>query len=135
MPPRWTVDRLDDAKFKWLIIQIVNNNLTDRELAAAFAEKFPGEPPLSKSAISRWRQDAGNELADRYQFIRWIADELKEKLGQPGVDSYELAVKNIDDYLLASAREVFTADPVRVLGLRMEDKKIGLKKEQIELYR
>jgi hypothetical protein len=132
MPPRSTVDRLDDREFEWLVKNILAG-CTDRELEAGFKSTFGGKC-LSKSSIARWRASAGEQLAEKFRLARYVARQLKEDLGEsPDADSMRLAIENLEDHLLTASREVFLADPIKALGLRMEDKKLGLKQREIDL--
>jgi hypothetical protein len=131
MAPKSTVDRLDDAQFDWLIKNILAG-LTDRELEAGFKTEFGGKT-LSKSSIARWRASAGEQLVEKFRIARWTARQLKEDLGQPDADSFALTIENLEDHLLTASREVFMSDPIKALGLRMEDKRIGLKQQELAL--
>jgi len=132
MPPRSTVDRLDDREFEFVLKNIVGGK-TDRELEALFKAEFNGKC-LSKSAISRWRTSAGEQLAEKFRLARYVARQLKEDLGEsPEADSMKLAIENLEDHLLAASREVFLQDPIKALGLRNEEKKISLKQREIDL--
>jgi|SRR5580704_958143 hypothetical protein len=131
MAPRSTIERLDDAQFDWLVRNILAG-LTDRELEAAFGKQFDGQK-LAKSSIARWRANAGEQLVEKFRIARWTAKQLKEDLGQPDADSFALTIENLEDHLLTASREVFMSDPIKALGLRMEDKKIGLKQQELAL--
>jgi hypothetical protein len=132
MAPKAAVDRLNEAERDFVITAHMRG-LTDREISAAFEEQF--RKKLAKSSIQRWRAKAGEQSTDKYRLIHLLADQLKEDLHRSGEENYKLIFENIDDHVLMSAREVFNADPVRVLGLRVEESKRQLKEKELELRR
>ena len=130
MGRKHVVRELDDKQFTFVIEAIING-LTDREISAAFEETF--ERPLAKSSLNRWRESAGNELADRYKLARYQARQLVENLGQQDADKYQIVISSIEDRMLTATREVIAQDPVKLLRIRLDEEKRRLKEREINL--
>lgn len=131
-----TVEKLLDDQFDF-IIRLILDGGTDREISAAFEAKY--DQALPKSSLNTWRKTAGNELAERYRLRRFQVRTFVETLKTEGVDiaddKYARTIENIEDRLLTNERDLISADPVKLLGLRQEDAKIKLKRETLELNR
>lgn len=132
MPRPFAVAQLPAAEFEFIIQRILDGD-TDREVSAAYKEKF--KKRLSKSALHRWREAAGNELADRYRLARFQARQLREDLKEEDAGSFQVVMKNIEDRLLVATREVISSDPVKMLRIRQEEEKRRLKERELELKR
>ena len=132
MPRPFAVAQLPAAEFEFVIQRILDGD-TDREVSAAYKDKF--KKRLSKSALNRWREAAGNELADRYRLARYQAKQLLEDVGEEGAGSFQAVMRNIEDRLLTATREVISSDPVKMLRIRQEEEKRRLKERELELKR
>ena len=130
MGRRHVVRDLNDEQFQFVIEAIING-LTDREISSAFEKTF--EQRLAKSSLNRWRESAGNELAERYRLARYQAKQLLVDLEQEGADRYQVVIENIEDRLLAATREVIAQDPVKLLKIRLEEEKRRLKERELAL--
>ena len=131
-----TVDKLPDDQFDF-VIRLILAGATDREISSAFEEQFA--EPLPKSSLNTWRNKAGNELAERYRLRRFQVRSFVEELKKEGIDiesdRYAATIQNLEDHLLTNERDLVSADPVKLLGLRQEDERLKIKREQIELNR
>ena len=136
MARKSTVDKLPDDQFDFVITAILNG-LTDREISSAFQSTF--EIALPKSSLNTWRNKAGNELAERYRLRRYQVRTFVETLKAEGVDvsddKYARTIENVEDQLLTNERKLLAADPVKLLGIRQEDERLKIKREQIDLNR
>lgn len=132
MPPKFSVEELPDNQFSWLIDQILDG-LTNREICTEFAAKF-GEP-LARTSLQRWREAAGDELAERYRLARYQARKLQEDLGDEGREKYAVVIDSIEDRLLAATREVGKLDPFKLLLVKQEEKRRELREKELELKR
>ncbi len=132
MPRRYAVAQLPAKELEFVIQRILDGK-TDREVSAAYKEQF--NKKLSKSALNRWREAAGNELADRYRIARFQAQQLLEDVKEDDAGAYQVIFKNIEDRLLTATREVISADPVKMLRIRQEEEKRRLKERELELKR
>jgi hypothetical protein len=130
MPRRHVVRDLDDDQFSFVINCIING-LTDREISSAFEKTF--EQKLAKSSLHRWREAAGNELAERYRLARYQSRQLLENLQREDGDQYDVIMKNIEDRLLTATREVIAQDPIKLLQLRLDEEKRRLKLREFDL--
>lgn len=131
MPPRHAVEQLPDEQFQFVINSIINGD-TDREISAAFQKQFSAA--LSKSALARWRQVTGDELAERYRLTRFQAKQLLEDLKEDGgADKFEIVIGNIEDRLLTATKEVIAQDPVKLLQIRQEESRRRLKERELQL--
>lgn len=130
MPRKHVIRELDDEQFTFVIEAIIDG-LTDRQISSAFNETF-GDP-LAKSSLSRWREAAGNELAERYRLARYQARQLMSDLKQEGGDKYQVVIENIEDRLLAATRQVISQDPIKLLQIRQEEEKRRLKERELGL--
>jgi hypothetical protein len=132
-----TVEKLPDDQFEFVIDLLINGR-TDREVEQLFAETFPG-CRVPNSSLNTWRNGAGKELVERYKITRFLARSVVEKLKADGVDvnddRYKHVIEGIEDQLLTKTREIFSADPMKLLFVRQEDEKLRIKREQIELNR
>ena len=130
MGRRHVVRDLDDKQFTFVIESIINGR-TDREISAAFEKTF--EQPLAKSSLNRWREQAGNELAERYRLARFQARQLLTDLKTEDADRFQIIIGNIEDRLLTATREVIASDPVKLLRIRLDEEKRRLKAREIDL--
>ena len=130
MPRRHAVAELPAEEFEF-VIQAILDNLTDREISAAYKEKFGKR--LAKSSLNRWRESAGNELADRYRLARYQAKQLLVDLKDEEAGSYQVVIRNIEDRLLTATREIIASDPVKMLRIRQEEEKRRLKERELEV--
>lgn len=129
-----TVERLPDDQFDF-VIRAILAGATDREISSGFEKTF--KSPLPKSSLNTWRNKAGNELAERYRLRRFQVQTFVETLKAEGVDvsddKYARSIENIEDQLLTNERDLINADPVKLLGLRQEEERLRIKREQIDL--
>ena len=139
MGRRHTVNELDEKEFDWIIERIINGD-TDRQVSIGFEEQFGRK--LAKSSLHRWRKAAGEQLAERYRLARYQARQLLQDLKKDDTQGFEVIMQNLEDHLLSATREVITADPVKLLNIRLEeerrrqkDREIDLQREKIELER
>lgn len=130
MPSRHIVDKLPDEQFQFVINAIINGD-TDREVSAAFHQKFGTK--LSKSSLARWREVTGNELAERYRLTRFQAKQLLEDLNIEDGDKFRVVMGNIEDRLLTATKEVIAQDPIKLLGIQQEEKRRQLKERELQL--
>lgn len=132
-----TVEKLPDEQFEFVIDLLVNGR-TDREVERLFAAEFPG-CKVPKSSLHTWRTGAGNELVERYKITRFLARTVVDKLKTDGVDvnddRYKHVIEGIEDQLLTKTREIFAADPMKLLYVRQEDEKLRIKREDQQIKR
>lgn len=132
-----TVEKLPDEQFEFVIDLLVNGG-TDREVERQFAAAFPG-CSVPKSSLATWRKGAGNELVERYKITRYLARTVVDKLQADGIDvdddRYKHVIEGIEEQLLTKTREIFAADPMKLLYVRQEDEKLRIKREEMELKR
>lgn len=127
MPRRHAVETLPEEQFEFLLKAITDGG-TDRSIAAAFREKF--KVKLSKSALARWRKAVGDELADKYRFVRYQAKQLIEDLKEESGDKHELLISTIQDRLLTATGEIISRDPITLLSIQQEERKHKLREQQ-----
>ena len=132
MPPRYAVENLPDEQFEFLLKAIANGG-TDRSIPLAFEKEF--KVKLAKSSLARWRKAAGDELAERYRFVRYQAKQLQEDLKLEDADKYKIVIDNIEDRLLTASKEIIAQDPIRLLGIQQEERRRQLKQEELQLKR
>jgi hypothetical protein len=130
MGRRHVVRDLDDEQFTFVIEGIIHG-LTDRELSAAFEKQF--DQKLAKSSLNRWRESAGNELAERYRLTRYQARQLLTDLQAEDADRFQVVIGNIEERLLTATREVISSDPVKLLRIRLDEEKRRLKERELRL--
>lgn len=131
MPRRHVVKDLSEEEFEFVIQRILDGD-TDRALSVAFESKF--DKSLAKSSLNRWREATGNELAERYRLARYQAKQLLENLKEEeGADKHQLVMRSIEDRLLTATREVITADPLKLLRIRQQEKKRELQERTLHL--
>jgi hypothetical protein len=131
MPRRHVVKDLSDEEFEFVIHRILEGD-TDRELSAAFEAQYP-DKKLAKSSLHRWREATGNELAERYRLARFQAKQLLANLQEDGADKHQLVMQSIEDKLLTATREVISADPLKLLRIRQQEKKRELQERTLDL--
>jgi len=131
MGRRHVVRDLSEEEFDFVINRIIDGD-NDREISLAFSNQFE-EKKLAKSSLNRWRESAGNELADRYRLARYQARQLLTDLKEEDRDKYQIVLSNIEDHLLTATREVIAKDPVKLLKIRQEEEKMRLKGRALEL--
>lgn len=136
MPRPHKVAQLPPEELEFVIRCILGSTgrgpMTDREISAAYKEEFGKR--LSKSSLSRWRQAAGDELADRYKFARVQAEALLESLKEdPEADKYQVLMRGVEERLLTVTHEAIALDPIKMLRLRQEEEKRRLRARQLEL--
>lgn len=130
MGRRHVIRDLDDEQFTFVIESIING-LTDREISAAFEKTF--EQPLAKSSLNRWREAAGNELAERYRLARYQAKQFLSDIEKDDSSKFQVVIENIEDRLLTAMRDVIASDPVKLLRIRLDEEKRRLKSREIDL--
>lgn len=134
MGRRSTVEKLADDQFNFVIRAIIDGK-TDREISAAFADKF--DENLPKSSLNNWRNKAGDELAERYRLKRFQVNSFVEQLQKEGIevgeDKYKHIIDNLEDHLLTAERDLIEQNPLKLLFARQEDERIKLKREKLEL--
>ena len=130
MGRRHVVRDLSDEQFTFVVEAIING-FTDREISVAFEKQF--EAPLAKSSLHRWRDAAGNELAERYRLARYQARQLLVNLKEEDANKYQTVIDNIEDRLLTATREVIAQDPIKLLVIRQEEEKRRLKERELAL--
>lgn len=132
MGRRSVVKDLDAQQLDFVIDCIINENLNDREVSAAFEAKFSKK--LAKSSLHRWRATAGDELVDRYKLARYQARKLLEHLKEsPDADKYQVIMRGMEDMLLTATRRAIASDPVKMLRIRQEEEKRRLKEKELEV--
>lgn len=130
MARRHVVKELKDDQLTY-VIEAILGGLTNREICAGFEQTF--DKPLAKGSLIRWRQAAGDELAERYRLARYQARQLLADLKEEDADKYQVVMSNIEDRLLAATREVIAKDPVQLLRIRQEEEKRRLKERELAL--
>jgi hypothetical protein len=130
MPPRFKVETLPEEQFEFLLKAIANGG-TDRSIPLAFEKEFGVK--LAKSSLARWREAAGDELADRYRFVRYQAHQLREDLKLEDADKYKIVIDNIEDRLLTASKEIIAQDPIKLLGIQQEEKRRELRERELKL--
>src|SRR5205085_9621629 len=130
MPRRHVVRDLADEEFEFVISGILNG-ATDRELSTAFQSTF--NKKLAKSSLARWREETGNELAERYRLARFQAKQLLEDLKQEDGDKYQIVMQTVEDRLLTATREVIAQDPMKLLRIRQDEEWRKLKQREVTL--
>ena len=130
MPPRFTIDRLPEEQFQF-VIDTINSGASDREICAAFEKQF--ETPLAKSSLERWRKASGDELVQRYRLARYQATQLLENLEQTDADKLGVIVASVEDRLLTSMRQITSEDPLRLLSVCQKEGDRRLKERMLEL--
>lgn len=128
------VDKLEDNEFDFVIKKIING-LTDREISAEFEKAF--DKKLPKTNLNRWRNNAGNELAERYKLKRFQVRSFVEQLKNEGIevseDKYKVIIGNLEDHLLTAERDLIAQNPMKLLFARQEEERLKLKREKLEL--
>ncbi|HKO43348.1 MAG TPA: hypothetical protein VJU84_08660 [Pyrinomonadaceae bacterium] len=130
MPPRHRVEQLPAEQFEFLLREIAEGG-TDRSISLKFEAEF--KVKLSKSALARWRAAAGDELADRYRFVRYQAKQLQEDLQLEDADKYKIVIENIEDRLLTASKEIISRDPIALLNIQQEEKRRALRERELQL--
>lgn len=130
MGRRHVIRDLNDEQFGF-VINCILNGLTDREISITFEKTF--ESPLAKSSLNRWRKSAGNELAERYQLVRFQAKQLLQDLKQEDADKFQVVMGNIEDRMLTATREIIAQDPVKLLRIQLDEEKRRLKERELNL--
>lgn len=130
MPPRYAVEKLPAEQFDF-VIRAITNGGTDTSIPRDFEAQFGVK--LAKSSLARWRKVTGNELADRYRFVRAQAHQIIEDLEAEGSDKHGLVFDMLEDRMLTSAKELITADPLKILGIQQEEKRRNLKERELAL--
>lgn len=130
MARRYAVENLP-ADQRDFLLKAITNGGTDRAIAADFQEKF--KVKLSKSALARWRKATGDELANRFYFVRLQAKQLVEDLKEEGADKYQVLIDTLEDRLLTATGELVSQDPFKLLGIQQEEKRRQLKERELAL--
>ena len=130
MPPRYAVDKLPAEQFDF-VIRAITNGGTDTSIPREFEAQFGVK--LAKSSLARWRATTGNELADRFRFVRAQANQIIEDLKAEGEDKHGLVIDMLEDRMLTSAKELIAADPLKILKIQQDEKNRALKLREIEL--
>lgn len=132
MPRRHVIARLSDDEFEF-VIGLILDGCTDREIVLAFQDRFGKR--LARSSLRRWREAAGDELAERYRLARYQARQLLEDIKAHGQDAYQVIIQSIEDRLLTATREVIAHDPIKLLQIRQEEERRRLKEQELTLKR
>jgi hypothetical protein len=139
MARNFAVEELPDAQFTFVIDAILDGS-TNREICAAFEAEF--KQALARTSLQRWREAAGDELAERYRLARYQARKLQEDLGDEDRDKFAVVMESIEDRLLTATREVSKLNPFKLLVVKQEEerrklreKALDLKREHLELER
>lgn len=130
MPRPHAAEQLPYEQFSFLIDCIVNHK-TNRTIEGLFLEKF--DVKLSKSAIARWREVTGDELASAFMLTRYQAEQLLKDVKKEGADKFEVVIDNIEDRLLTAMAKGISQDPVKLLQIRQEESRRRLKERELEL--
>lgn len=130
MPRPHAVDQLPDDQLQFVLDHILNGE-TNREISFAFEDQF--KTKLSKSSLARWREAAGEELADRYRLARYQAKQLLQNLEQEDADKYQVVIDSIEDRLLTATREVVSQDPFKLVLIQQEEKRRNLRERELKL--
>jgi len=140
MAPRFTVDKLPEEQFQFLV-KLIANGGTDRSIPRDFEEQF--KVKIAKSSLARWRKAVGNEIADRHRFSKALAAQVVEDLGlEKDADKFQVTMESIGDHIILAGREIISQDPLKLLRIQQEEKsrqlkeaELQLKREQLELER
>lgn len=128
------VEKLPDVEFDFVVKKIIGG-LTDREISAEFEKEF--KKKLPKTNLNRWRNNAGNELAERYRIKRFQVRSFVEQLKDEGIevdeDKYKHIIQNLEDHLLTAERDLISQNPMKLLFARQEEERLKLKREKLEL--
>jgi hypothetical protein len=131
-----TVEKLPEDQFDYLI-RLILAGRTDREIVASFKSSFNVDLP--KSSLNRWRNIAGNELAERYRLKRFQVRSFVEDLKKEGIevegDKYTQIIQSLEDHLLTAERDLIDQNPIRLLSARQEEERLRIKREELELKR
>ena len=131
MPPRHKIEQLPEDELQFVLDAIIDGQ-TDREISFAFEDKF--KTRISKSSLARWRNAAGDELADRYRMTRYQAKQLIEDLNlDPESDKYAVVMAQIEDRLLTATRKVVSQDPFKLIVIQQEEKRRALRERELHL--
>ena len=136
MGRRTTVDSLprDQRDF---VINLCNEHKTDRQISAAFEDKFGASLP--KSSLNYWRNAYGNEMVERYGIQRMLVKSFVSELAAKGVDvkedHYAQLIDDLEEHLLAKTADLVSQDPLKLLAARQEDERLRIKREVIDLNR
>lgn len=136
MPRKFAVEKLESEQFDFIIRKILDG-LTDREICAEVMRRFDVE--IAHSSLNRWRNKAGDELAERYRLKRFQVSSFVERLKDEGIEvsdnKYKVIIDNLEDHLLTSERDLIAANPVKLLFARQEDERLRIKREELEFKR
>jgi hypothetical protein len=130
MPPRHKVEQLPAEQFEFILKAIVNGG-TDNSITREFEAQF--QTKLAHSSFSRWRKAVGQELADRYRFVRFQAEQLLEDLEAEDKDKYQIVVESIEARLLTATKELMAQHPLKLLGFRQNEENRKVKLRELEL--
>ena len=130
MSARFAIERLPSDQYQFVIDAVIAGR-TDREICDAFEKQFGA--PLAKSCLGRWREAAGQDLAQQYRLTRFQATQLLECLEQTGADKFELVMATVEDRLLTAMRQIAAADPLKLLALRQKEGGRRLRQRMVEL--
>ena len=130
MGRKGAIESLSNEELEF-VLRTILDGATDRKLSASFEAEFGKR--LSKSAIARWRDRAGDELKHTYLGARLQALQLKKDLKKEGVANYELIIENLEDRLLTATQKAVQADPVKVLRISVDEQKRKLKERELDL--
>jgi hypothetical protein len=130
MPPRFTIDRLPEEQFQF-VVDAINSGASDREICAAFEKQF--ETPLARSSLERWRKASGDELAQGYRLARYQATQLLENLEETDADKLSVIMATVENRLLTSMRQITSEDPLKLLAACQKEGDRRLKERMLEL--
>ena len=131
MPPRFTVDKLPEEQFEFLI-RLITNGGTDRSVPRDFEKEF--NVKLAPSSFSRWRKAVGNEIADRHKFGKALAKQVIEDLGMDeDADKFQVIMESIGDRIITAGREIISQDPLKLLAIRQKEEDRRLKERDLQL--
>jgi hypothetical protein len=118
MSARFTIERLPSDQYQFVIDAVIAGR-TDREICDAFEKQFGA--PLARSSPGRWREAAGQDLAQQYRLARFQATQLLESLAQTDADRFDLVMATVEDRLLTALRQINSEDPLKLLAVRQKE--------------
>ena len=130
MPPRFTIDRLPEEQFQF-VINAINKGGSDREICADFAKQFGA--PLAKSSLGRWRKTSGGELAQRYRLAHHEATQVLGNSPQADADKFGLVMAAVEDSLVTAMRQLTAENPLKLMAVRQKEGDRRLKERMLEL--
>ena len=130
MSQQFTIEKLPDEQYQFVLDAIMAGS-TDRRICADFEQKFGR--PLAKSSLGRWRQAAGEDLAQEYRLARVQVNHLVESLEQTDAEKIDVVMAEIEGRLLTAMRQIRNQDPLKLLKARQKETDLRLKQRWVEV--